>query len=90
VSTDRYLRQSFLGLASDELISQCTVAVVGLGGGGSHVVQQLAHIGFQNYVIYDDDIVEETNLNRLIGGKSFDVLAGTPKLHVAKTMVYGL
>ena len=86
----RYLRQSFLGADSDERISQCTVGVVGLGGGGSHIVQQLAHIGFQNYVIYDDDVVEETNLNRLIGAKSFDVAAETPKLHVAKTMIYGL
>ena len=90
MSVERYLRQSFLGQDSDGLISRCTVGVIGLGGGGSHVVQQLAHVGFQNYVIYDDDVVEETNLNRLIGGKSFDVPAGTPKLHVAKTMIYGL
>lgn len=90
MSTDRYLRQSFLGPDSDERIAQCTVGVVGLGGGGSHVVQQLAHVGFQNYVICDGDVIEETNLNRLIGAKSFDVPAETTKLHVAKTMIYGL
>jgi hypothetical protein len=90
VITERYRRQSFLGPDSDTLISQTTIGVIGLGGGGSHIVQQLAHIGFQNYIIYDDDVVEETNLNRLIGGKSFDVLAETPKLHVAKTIIYGL
>ena len=48
--TDRYSRQSFLGSESEEFIARATVAVAGLGGGGSHVVQQLAHIGFQNYV----------------------------------------
>src|ERR1700676_5289818 len=90
MSWDRYSRQSFLGPDSQDLISKCTIAVVGLGGGGSHIVQQLAHIGFQRYVIYDFDLVEESNLNRLVGAKSIDVAAETPKLHIAKTMIYGL
>ena len=70
MSADRYSRQSFLGADAEERIARCTVAVPGLGGGGSHVVQQLAHIGFQNYIIYDGDRVEESNLNRLVGAKS--------------------
>jgi molybdopterin-synthase adenylyltransferase len=90
LSTDRYSRQSFLGLDAEEIISKCTVGIVGLGGGGSHIVQQLAHIGFQRYILYDYDIVEESNLNRLIGAKELDVLAETPKLHIAKMMIYGL
>ncbi len=90
MSTSRFSRQSFLGPDSEELISQCTVGVVGLGGGGSHIIQQLAHVGFQRYVIYDDDVVEESNLNRLIGASSLDVPAATPKLHIAKMTIYGL
>ena len=90
MSTNRFSRQSFLGPDSEELISRCTVGVVGLGGGGSHIVQQLAHIGFQRYVIYDDDVVEESNLNRLIGARSLDVPAATTKLHIAKMTIYGL
>jgi hypothetical protein len=86
----RYSRQSFLGPDSEARISRCTIGLAGLGGGGSHIVQQLAHIGFQRYVIYDDDLVEDSNLNRLVGAKSIDALAGTPKLHVAKMMIYGL
>lgn len=88
--TDRFSRQSFLGQNSEELISRCTVGVVGLGGGGSHIIQQLAHIGFQRYIIYDNDVVEESNLNRLVGARSIDVPAETPKLHIAKMMIYGL
>ena len=65
--TERYSRQSFLGPDAQERIERAVVGVVGLGGGGSHIVQQLAHIGFQRYVLYDDDAVEDTNLNRLIG-----------------------
>src|SRR3984885_5587942 len=90
MSVDRYSRQSFLGPDSEALISRCTIGVPGLGGGGSHVIQQLAHVGFQRYVIYDDDVVEESNLNRLIGATGPDVLAETPKLHLAKMMIYGL
>jgi hypothetical protein len=90
MSSDRYSRQSFLGPDSEKFITRCTVAVPGLGGGGSHIVQQLAHIGFQNYVLYDDDIVEESNLNRLIGARFVDAQAETPKLHLAKMMIYDL
>jgi hypothetical protein len=53
-------------------------------------VQQLAHIGFQRYVLYDDDKVEESNLNRLIGAGSIDARAETPKLHIAKATIYRL
>ncbi len=90
MNADRYSRQSFLGRNAEELISRCTVGAVGLGGGGSHVVQQLALIGFQRYILYDDDVVEESNLNRLVGARSADALAQTPKLHLAKMMIYGL
>ena len=90
MSTDRYSRQSFLGADSEDLIFRCTIGVVGLGGGGSHVVQQLAHIGFQRYVVYDNDVVEESNLNRLVGSTASDSLAETPKTHLAKMMIFGL
>src|SRR5271156_1269827 len=90
MSKERFSRQSFLGLDSVERIARCTVGVAGLGGGGSHIIQQLAHIGFQRFVIYDGDIVEESNLNRLVGATSIDVAAETPKLQVAKKMIFGL
>jgi hypothetical protein len=90
MSDGRYSRQSFLGENSEELISRCTIGVPGLGGGGSHIIQQLAHIGFQRYVIYDYDVVEESNLNRLVGADGIDAIAETPKLHLAKKMIYGL
>ena len=90
MSKDRYSRQSFLGENAENLISRITIGITGLGGGGSHVIQQLAHIGFLNYIIYDGDFVEESNLNRLIGAEAADALAETPKLHIAKMMIYGL
>lgn len=88
--TERYQRQSFLGLDSQEAIESTVIGVPGLGGGGSHIIQQSAHVGFKNYVLYDDDIVTETNLNRLIGARAADVSASTTKLHLAKMMILGL
>jgi hypothetical protein len=90
MKTSRYARQSFLGSESDAVIADATVGVVGLGGGGSHIVQQLAHLGFQNYALYDGDVVEDSNLNRLIGATTADAAAETAKLHLAKMMIYGL
>jgi molybdopterin-synthase adenylyltransferase len=87
---DRFSRQSFLGSDSQTLIANAVIGVVGLGGGGSHIVQQLAHLGFRRFVFYDADFVEESNLNRLIGATSADATAGTSKLEVALRVVRGL
>lgn len=84
----RYTRQSFLG--DQTPLARCVVGIVGLGGGGSHIVQQLAYLGFQHYRLFDPDVVEESNLNRLIGAVSGDVAARTPKLEVARRLIYSL
>ena len=90
MSRQRYLRQSFLGANAEAFIPRLRVGIVGLGGGGSHIVQQLAHIGFRDYVVYDPDIVEETNLNRLVGATPVDVLTRATKLHLATRIIYSL
>ena len=84
---DWLLRQSFLGANSDEVFSQCRVAVIGLGGGGSHIAQQLAHLGVGAFVICDPDHVEETNLNRLVGATNKDVAKATPKTIVSRRLI---
>jgi tRNA A37 threonylcarbamoyladenosine dehydratase len=40
--TERLSRQSFLGQSSDEILAHCRVGIIGLGGGGSHIAQQLS------------------------------------------------
>jgi hypothetical protein len=90
MSNDRYSRQSFLGPDSQDRIAQCVVGVVGLGGGGAHVVQQLAHLGFRHYVLYDPDRVEDSNLNRLIGATEADAAVKRPKVEIAQRLIHGL
>ena len=66
-------RQSFLGPNSDAILDTTTVGIVGLGGGGSHVVQQAAHMGIGGYVNVDPQVIDDTNTNRLVGGTLADV-----------------
>lgn len=83
-------RQSFLGADSDQVLAATTIGIVGLGGGGSHVAQQLAHVGIGRFVLIDPDIIEATNLNRLVGGTLADVKTATPKVEIAKRLIKGV
>jgi molybdopterin-synthase adenylyltransferase len=83
-------RQSFLGPTLDDMLASTTVGVVGLSGGGSHIVQQLAHIGFDDYFICDPDVIDETNLHRLVGATTEDVQARRPKTDIASRVINGL
>ena len=47
-------------------LHQKTVAIFGLGGVGSYVVEGLARSGIGNFVIVDGDKVDVTNINRQI------------------------
>lgn len=87
---ERNSRQSFLGSDLERLLSEVRIGVVGLGGGGSQVVQQLAHVGFLNYVIADPDVVEESNLTRLVGATVQDAEDAILKGVVARRLIAGL
>jgi len=84
----RYQRQSFLGEGSQAVIERAMIGIVGLGGGGSHIVQQTAHIGLKRYALYDPQTAEDTNLNRLVGARLRDT--GKEKLKIARRMIKGL
>lgn len=53
--------QSFLGPDSNAILANATVGVVGLSGGGSHVIQQLSHVGVGNFVPVDHDHITDKN-----------------------------
>lgn len=83
---ERHQRQElFLGHQTQMLLSQATVAIVGLGGLGSFAAYELAHLGIGRLILIDPDRVETTNLNRLIGTTTADV--GVPKVEVYKRLV---
>jgi len=90
MSEDKYSRQSFLGKSAQSTIERAVIGVAGLGGGGSHIVQQLAHVGFRNYVIFDPDRAEDPNWNRLIGATTSDFVEGILKIKIAERLIKGL
>ena len=87
---NKHRRQSFLGANSETILRNLRVSVVGAGGGGSHIAQQLAHIGVGNVQVFDHDRVEDTNLNRLIGATEKDVRRKTLKVKVAERLIQGI
>lgn len=87
---NRLARQSFLGVDSDIVLSGATIGIVGLGGGGSHLVQQFAHLGIGRFVLVDPDTIDLTNTNRLIGGTLADVTEKLPKVEIAERLIKGL
>lgn len=58
------------------------VGIVGCGGTGSPTAVLLARLGVGNLVLFDEDTVELTNLNRLHGAKRSDVDAMRSKVEV--------
>lgn len=80
---DRQIRA--FGAQGQAVVSKLRVVVVGTGGTGSVVLQQLAHLGVGDITVIDPDVVEKTNLNRLVGARPADV--GAPKVEVARRTV---
>jgi molybdopterin/thiamine biosynthesis adenylyltransferase/proteasome lid subunit RPN8/RPN11 len=62
---DRQVRA--FGDRGQEILKSLRVALVGLGGTGSVTAQQLAHLGVGSFLLIDPDVIEKTNLNRVVG-----------------------
>jgi molybdopterin/thiamine biosynthesis adenylyltransferase len=77
---DRQIRA--FGRAGQDTLRGMRVGVVGLGGTGSVVLQELCYLGVKNFLLIDPDIVELSNLNRLAGATPDSV--GRAKVDVAR------
>lgn len=73
----------FLGQAGQAELQAARVAVVGLGGVGSMVVQDLARLGVGELVLIDCDTLDKTNLSRVVTAVAEDVPSGPPKTGLA-------
>lgn len=81
-------RQSLaLGAAFNRTMKTLRVGVVGAGGTGSPLIQQLSRLGVGHMAIFDPDRVEVSNLNRLYGATREDAETGALKVDVAKREV---
>ncbi len=74
-----------IGKEGLEKLSNTKVAIFGLGGVGSFVLEGLVRAGVGNFVLIDDDRICLTNLNRQILATRKTV--GQPKVEVAKQRI---
>jgi molybdopterin/thiamine biosynthesis adenylyltransferase len=76
---DRQVRA--FGASGQHALERLRVAIVGLGGTGSMAAQQLVHLGIRKFILVDPDVIEATNLNRVVGAMPPDL--GNSKVEVA-------
>lgn len=80
---DRQIR--LFGSGGQKRIKNTKVAIVGLGGLGSHLVQQLSYLGIVNLTLVDPEALETTNKNRLVGSSHIDP-EGIKKVNIAERL----
>ncbi len=68
-----------------EGLKNSKVAIFGLGGVGSYVVEGLARAGIGNFIIVDNDVVSLSNINRQIIALHDTI--GRPKVEVCKERI---
>ena len=77
--------EMLIGKENIEKLHSKKVAIFGIGGVGSFVLEALVRAGVENLVLVDKDEVDITNLNRQIIATHSTI--GKPKVEVAKQRV---
>lgn len=86
--TDRFERQERLfGREGQEKLRAAHVAVVGVGGLGTHVLQQLALLGVGRLGLIDSEELATTDRNRYVGTRHDDPVPGTSKVDIGERLV---
>jgi hypothetical protein len=83
---DRFSRNvALFGREGQRRIREQRVGVIGLGGLGSHVAQQLSYLGAGDLTYVDDDVVTASSLNRVVTAVESDP-GETAKIEAAARM----
>lgn len=62
------------GQEGQDRLSRAKVAVIGAGGVGSLLVEYLSRLGVGHLLVIDPDRIDASNLSRVVGSTSFDVV----------------
>ena len=83
----RYQRnQQMISTAQQRQLFNSKVAVIGAGGLGGYILEQLARLGVGQIISVDDDIFEENNLNRQLLSSPANL--GRVKVEVAAERIH--
>ncbi len=69
-------------------LSQAKILVFGVGGVGGYVIEALVRSGVSHLTIVDNDVVDETNVNRQIIA-TYDTI-GQPKVEIMKKRILSI
>jgi molybdopterin/thiamine biosynthesis adenylyltransferase len=88
LSMPSFQRQALaFGDALNQDLRQLRASVIGAGGTGSAVAMLLARLGVGQLALIDNDIVDQTNLNRLHGAGQSDADAMRPKVQTVANSI---
>ena len=83
---DQFSRtQLLLGKDNIDILKKSKVAIFGIGGVGSYVLEALARTGIGTLIIVDKDVVDVTNINRQLIADHTTI--GKDKVEVAKERI---
>jgi len=78
------------GATGQARLADIRIGIVGLGGIGSIMAQQLALLGARDFVLVDGDALEVSNLNRFVGATLADAQAGMLKVDAIARLIRAL
>lgn len=82
-----FFNRSVLALGLDtmrDIMESQAISIIGVGGLGSIVAEHLIHMGFHEVNLIDPDVLEMSNLNRVVGAYYKDAEQGRAKVEVVK------
>lgn len=77
--------EMLIGSEALKKLNESKVAIFGIGGVGSYVVEALARAGIGKFILVDNDIVSKSNINRQIIATAKTI--GKLKVNVAKQRI---
>jgi molybdopterin/thiamine biosynthesis adenylyltransferase/proteasome lid subunit RPN8/RPN11 len=83
---DRNVRA--FGAAVQQTLGDLAIGIIGCGGTGSSVAEQLVRLGVRHLTLVDPDKLSESNLTRVYGSTASDV--GRPKVQILKHHLMGI
>lgn len=91
MTNDRFDRQlRFFGKVGQDRLAAARATIVGAGGLGSQVGQQLAFLGLGTIASIDSEELATTDRNRLVGARHDDPVPGTRKVDIAERTIKGI
>ncbi len=91
MSNERLNRnEMFFGEEGQDRIRRTTCAVVGVGGLGTQVVQQLSLLGVGGLNLIDSEETDTTNRNRYVGLRHDDPVPGFRKVDLGERLVHSI